>query len=356
MPEPKRASQDELDSEFDTSGRPKGKLGIKIPSSGGMMQWIITALLIFGISWLMVTYVGVTKADFNKNIALMLAADSSVKSDVKATKDSITASVAGIPGTVTTQVNNAVASINSRLSGLESSLNTANTQATSAVTKATEATNQISGVTKSVTELTSSIASLNTKITDLQTLVNTSKSDIATLKTDLAALKTKVDGVPGGGGTTTPTSGVTAAIVGNVFTGSIAMNFTSIPAGSSQTATLAFNVDNQSGKVLSAIQLACAILTTDTLGNQLVLPSTVVISITSNNFSMVWTPQDTGIGYMKGFATSAVAGFPGMFGNPTVNKGITSYTHTITVTNSGTVASSPMILNPMIKVASFTTQ
>lgn len=343
-----KTGYEELDGEFETGEKRKG---IKLPKGGGMMQWIITVVLILAVSYVMISYFGVTKEDFNKNIALMLNADDSVKADVTAIKSSITAEINKIPGAITTQVNSAISSLSARLTALENGDNNFGSQISSLNTQLTNSLSSTNGI---INELTQTITDLENAIKAQETTINGLKVKITTLETEVSDLGT------GSGDTTTPTGEVGAYIVGNAFTGLTAMTFEPIAAGASTSMTFTFQIDNQTGKKLDTISMALALQTFNADGTYRTLTAGttgVNVSVTSDILSLKWISQTTGIPYLLGFMSSInTSGFTSMFGDFIVNPGLNTYTMTVTIENKTSATIDEIIVAPLIQVVSFTTE
>jgi septal ring factor EnvC (AmiA/AmiB activator) len=330
----------------------KGKLG-------GINSTVLVIMVAIALvaSYFVPQYTAVTPTKLNTLVTSIMTTVNQVKDAQAKDASAITTLQTDVSGVKTSiaGVTSSIATASSKVDTMSSKVDSANAAVSGVQSTINDSKTKIDSLQTTVKSQDTTIQSLNSSITDLTKKISDSNALIVDLQTKVIALQTAT---PTTTPTTTSTTGVvTATISANVFTGASYVNFGAIAPGASQTQSFSFQVNNQTGKTLSTIQLALALQTLDVAGsNFITLPTTIPVSISSGNLGMIWTQQTTGIGYLLGYVTNASTGFASIFGSTTVSTGITTYTQSIMVTNNGTVATNSMMISPMVKVTGFTTQ
>ena len=167
-----------------TTGRPKfdderpqideGKGGMKLPS-GGMMMYIIIAIIVLAVSFGVNQFFGASKS----NITEMNAAIEAMKSDLRASKDSITTALNGLAGQVESKVNSATSSLTSKVNDASLAASGAKEQANAATSQANQAINKLN--------------ELETKLINLQAAINEANESYQEIKEQYDALKAQYD-------------------------------------------------------------------------------------------------------------------------------------------------------------------
>jgi hypothetical protein len=326
------------------------------PMAAMLIAVVLSAIISFGI----VSVVGQTKSAAKDQVTTTQDAVTKMQVSVDTAIKNINNTIAGINKTVADQVTSQTSQISSQLSTIQGSVSTASTNANTA-------TSNVNSMQSSISDLQAKLKTLSDNFAIVKTQDGINTTDITGVKSGLADLKTQLDklsatvtalGTSGTGtdtGTGTGTTGVTASVVGNVFTGITNVSIPSLAVSSSQSQTFTFQVDNATGAALSNISFALALQTQDVSGNLITLPSNIVVSIASGNPALTWTNQSTGIGYVLGYSSNVnTSGFTSLFGGFSVKSGVSQYSQTITVQNtSATTAYQAFTIVPIIKVISF---
>jgi TolA-binding protein len=175
---------------------------------GGITQYIIMLVLALIVSYVMTSYIGVSKGDFTKNFQEVTASVNTVKAEIKASQDAVTSAVNNLPNTVTTQVNNAIGQFNSRITAVEGTANNANQQVSTIAGKIDTANSNITTLTNNINTLANSVTEASNKIADVSAKLATANSGIDALKAQLTSdearikvLEDKLAGTGSGGGT-----------------------------------------------------------------------------------------------------------------------------------------------------------
>lgn len=174
-----------------------------------MISFIVTFVVLMGMSMVLKGGFFVNKADFTKNIADMVTATDQAKADLAKAKSDVTTAVQTIPNTVTAQVNTSVAQSTAQWN---SQLSTMSDKVTSVVN-----TNQTN--VNNISTLTVDVSTLKPKVTVLETQSLTTSANITSLASRISDLEAKVKTLESSQSQTVITANTTGALVaksGNV--------------------------------------------------------------------------------------------------------------------------------------------
>ncbi len=295
-----------------------------------------------------------SKTDFEVNIKGVLSTITGIQNDVKASKDSMTSAVNGLPNQINNamkptvdQLNTSVKQMDDRIKGFDGTLASLKDQIATIGTQSSSKVDALSGnMSSNLNTLTKSLSEANAKIDILQNKVSTDATTIQILNTTIGDLKTQLANVingttqiGGSGGTTTTTGGVTVTVIGNAFTGSQVLPISNLGATQSVTTSFQFEINNASGKEIKNMQLAVGFQLYQTSSNIAYTPTNLTFTL-SSGLGTVWTQQSTGMASVIGFTNASTSGIFGNLGSINQNVGKQRYTMTLTITNGGTATTS----------------
>lgn len=128
--EPPRASSEEIEEEPlrppDGSGKPKLNVG------GGLGMTVVVSVIVAFVVFFVMGFMGggsfLTKQQFEDNLAGMVASLDQAKAEVVGARNTVDSAIAGLPTTVTNQVNSIISSVNTKISTLESEVDALQTK------------------------------------------------------------------------------------------------------------------------------------------------------------------------------------------------------------------------------------
>ncbi len=366
---PQRATSAEMEEErvlpppLNTGRKSRGG-GLGGLNSGGVMPFIVTAIIVLLISYVvLIPYVAVTKTDFTTNIGNVVKDITALKdadkvmspkidaanSNVVAFAANVNTQKAGIDA-LTVQLNdikNQIATANNNINNMQSNINN-NLVVKSGLDALIKSSVNTADLQKAIDANKATVVDLTAKLAQAQ-------KDIKTLQDRPSTTSSGTGGVGTAGVITT--GQVTATVIGNSFTGNSMLAVPSLITNGTSSQSFVFQIANGLDVSINNIQLAIGLQLLDPTSSAqwTGAPSLTLMPISVSSFGMgtIWTAQDTGYAYYRGFVNSATGIFGGI-GTLSQPKGITNYTVTITVTNTiaNTTLQSFQIL-PVVRILNY---
>ena len=344
---------------FDVSGNTRQK------KSGGMMNQLGTFGLMAGIAifvaFIVNAVVGVSASKFNSDISSLNNQISVLNSTLKTAQTSLSTSLSAVSGNQTNDESN-LKTLTSKIDSISNQLNAIpNSYATTSQVNSLNSTmsalqNTVNQLQASLQNVPSSsqLTSLQNSLNSLQTQLNTDEATIKSQGVLIATLQNSTTTTTTTTTTNSPTN-VTATVLGNVFSGSQLLPFSSgIPISGTATTSFQFTLANNTGATINNVQLAIGLETLNASSTSTItLPPDASLAITSSGSAVSWASQ----GYVQtglwGFTNNAVSGIFGSIGAISQGTGTTTYTINITVTAGATNSISPFNIFPLVKVVSY---
>lgn len=359
---PPSITEDELNQP--SIGAPSGggmKLGGKV--GGNFLQTVIISLVVAIVVFVGMGMLGygnfVTKSDFTKNVGSVANDLGTLKTDVASNQTSMQSSINAIPNTVSQAVTNALKDINTQLANATKTANDAKTEADGLTAKINDVNAAGSAASTSVTQSATNLANYQTSndaaVKVLQTQVTNLQNQVAALQSMPTPTATSITTPTPTSTTTTvanlpssliinptikvvsPTTGITASIIGNPFNNATYMTIQVV----SGTNSGAFNIQlqNTTNADISGIQLAVGLAVYDNSNSNVPvqyagLPKNRTLVSSGGLSSTLWTEQSTGVPYIIGFVNQSNTGVFSNLGNLSVSANTTAtYNQVFSFTN-----------------------
>jgi len=191
------------------------------------------------------------------------------------------------------------------------------------------------------------LSTINTNLTNIL------QTTIPGIQQDIIDLEEAIEGLEQGDTAVAPTTGEVLAAVSN-WTGNSALSFTAVPANSTQTQFLTFQVNNGTGQVINNLQLGIGLQlrrNNDVIATG--LGTGVTVTLSSIGGITIWNPQNTGYNYLLGFTNAVTTGVFSGIGAISQNPGTATYQLAVTVTNLGGTDIEAFTMYPMVQVISY---